>query len=326
MLHKGLLLALLSWTVAVAAEEQKVPSLSLGGLLFGDLYYIPSNHLEKGEYAAGAVVRRGYFTVDARFSDALFGRVRLELNQSGEFETYTFSSQLKDLYLGWDIGRQRILLGKSPTPTFDLIESIWGYRYLARTPMDMQGAPSRETGVSAKGPLDASGRFAYRTMWSDNDIVMGALTWRPAPEWTLDLYADYQWKPGSADRTTLQAFIAYQSSLTHWGLQYSNQTGQNVPPLKLLSTFLTHRVSENTSVVGRVDHLLTPSPKGNDIAYLPFDPTARATMFIGGVEFMVSPNFSVTPNAVVNFSERNPAGVRPRTDIYVRLTLFLNFE
>ena len=50
-------------------------------------------------------------------------------------------------------GRHRVLFGLSPTPTLDLIESIWGFRYLARTPMDLQGVASRDT---VKGPLNAA--------------------------------------------------------------------------------------------------------------------------------------------------------------------------
>ena len=131
-----------------------MPSLSVGGLLFGDFYAVPSNHLPEGDGAAGLVLRRGYLTFDADFTENWFGRMRFELNQSGEFETYRFDATIKDLHLGWNIGRQKLLLGLSPTPTFDLIESIWGSRYLARTPMDLQGVPSRDTGFSLKGPIN----------------------------------------------------------------------------------------------------------------------------------------------------------------------------
>jgi len=211
--------------------------------------------------AAGLVARRGYFTLDADLSENWFGRARLELNQSGAFETYTFKSQIKDLYLGWNMGRQRLLLGLSPTPTFDLIESIWDFCYLAGTPMDLQGAPSRDTGISLKGPIDATGTIAYRAMCAapvdfgadsgDQSKWMGAMTWKPSPKWTLDLYADHQAMPG---------------------------------------------------------------------------PTARATSFFGGIEFQASPHFFVTPNTVITRYDRNDQGTRPGTDVYIRLTLFINFE
>ena len=59
------------------------------------------------------------------------------------------------------------------------------------------------------------------------------------------------------------------------------------------------RVERNTTLVGRVDRLIQPSPAGNNISYLPFDPSAPATFFIGGVEFRLNPHLFITPNTVV---------------------------
>ena len=124
----------------------------------------------------------------------------------------------------------------------------------------------------------------------------------------------------------MQVFVAYQAGRWRWGLQYSNQDRQADPPLELASTFLVGRLSERTSLVGRVDRLLEPSPKGDDISYLPMDPTARATTVFAGFEFRVRPHLAVTPNVVVTTYDRNDQGVRPETDTYLRLTLFVDFE
>jgi hypothetical protein len=331
-----LLTACLLWTTQAGAETQEWPSFSAGGLLFGDLYYVPSNHLEAGDGAAGLVIRRGYLTFDADFSSNWFGRMRFELNQSGEFETYTFVVNFKDLYLGWNLGRQQLLLGLSPTPTFDLIESIWGLRYLARTPMDMHGVASRDTGISIKGPLNASGSISYRAMLGtkvefgnetdDSKKWMGALTWKPSPKWSFDLYTDHEELTGLTDRTTFQAFVGYKTDTLAWGAQYSHQDREEDPTLELASAFVTNRVGEITTLIGRVDRIMQPSPKGDNISYLPFDPTAPATMFMAGVQFQASPHIFIIPNTVVTYYDQNDEGVRPKTDVYLRLTLFFNFE
>jgi hypothetical protein len=101
---------------------------------------------------------------------------------------------------------------------------------------------------------------------------------------------------------------------------------QEDPPLELASAFVVGRVGKNTTLVGRVDRLMQPSPAGNNIAYLPFDPSAPATFFVGGVEFRLSPHLFITPNTVVTTYDRNDQGVRPRTDFYLRVTFFLNLE
>jgi len=326
-------LTLMPHATARAGEGSK---FSVGGLLFGDLYYVPSHHLEDGDGAAGLVLRRGYLTFDADFSEKLFGRLRFEVNQSGEFETYTFDADFKDLYLGWNLGRHRLLVGLSPTPTFDLIESIWGFRYLARTPMDLQGVASRDTGVSAKGPLNSSGTLSYRAMvgagtnfgneTGDGRKWMGALTWKPAARWTVDLYADLEILPGPTDRSTLQAYVGYETDGFRWGAQYSYQDRQEDPTLELASAYVIGRVGKKTTLVGRVDRLFQPSPAGDNISYLPFAPSAPATFFIAGVEFQINPHLKITPNTVVTTYDFNDEGVRPRTDVYLRLTFFLNLE
>jgi hypothetical protein len=335
------------WVVVVAllasnvlAEEPEKNSglewLDVGGLAFGDLYHVPSHHLDEGDGATGLVLRRGYLTFDADLSKKWFGRLRFEVNQSGEFETYDFEIDFKDLYAGRNFGRHLVRFGLSPTPTFDLIEDLWGLRYLARTPMDLQGEPSRDTGVYAKGPLNSSGTLGYRTMLgagvefgaeSGNSAkFMGAITWKPSPRWVLDLYLDSEKLPGPKDRGTIQVFAGYKSDRTRWGFQYSNQDREADPPLELASTFVVQRLKQKTSLVARVDRIMEPSPEGNNISYIPFDPTARATFFIGGVEIRATPHLTITPNTIVTVYDENEQGITPTTDWHLRLTFFLDFE
>jgi hypothetical protein len=330
----------LAWFVAgslctVAQEGEKRP-FQVGGLLFGDLYHVASHHTEEGDGATGLVLRRGYLTFDADFSERWFGRLRFEVNQAGEFETYEFDADFKDFYAGWHLGRHRLLFGLSPTPTFDLIETIWGLRYLARTPMDLQGVASRDTGVSARGPVNASGTLGYRAMVGaglefgnesgDGRKWMGALNWQPSQRWTFDLYLDYEKLPGPTDRTTFQLFAGYRTAPLRWGIQYSHQDRQDDPRLKLASVFAVGRLSEKASLVGRIDRILEPSPSGDNIAYLPFDPSARATFHLVGVEFRISPHLTITPNTAITTYDENDEGITPDTDLHLRLTFFLDFE
>ena len=310
--------------------------LRIGGLLFGDAYHVVSHHTEEGEGATGLVLRRGYLTFDADLSSKWFGRLRFEVNQAGEFETYTFDVDFKDLHAGRDFGRHRLLFGLSPTPTFDLIESFWGLRYLVRTPMDLQGVASRDTGISAKGPLNGAGTLNYRAMVGaglefgneagDGRKWMGSLAWTPSPEWIVDLYLDFEKLAGPRDRTTFQVFAGYRTESLRWGFQYSNQDRQDDPRLQLASAFVVRKIGTTTSLIGRIDRIIEPSPAGDNISYLPFDPSAPATMFIGGVEFRFTRHFIITPNTVVITYDRNDQGIRPRTDWHLRVTFFLDFE
>ena len=321
---------------ATLAADDAGPDLDLGGLLFGDLYHIPSHHLPEGDDATGLVMRRAYLTFNANLDGGWFGRVRLESNQSGEFETYAFDTDFKDLYLGHDFGQHRVIAGLTSTVTFDLIEAIWGARYLARTPLDLQGVASRDTGLSARGPLGDTGRWSYRALvapgvdfgkdGNDNRLAMAALTHKPLPGWTLDFYADYEWRDDPDDWWLLQAFAARETENTRWGLQYSYQDRGAGSPLDVASAFLVTRAGENRNWIARVDRLFEPSPKGNGIDYLPFDPTAPATLLLGGLEFQANEHLTWTPNLVVIYYDHNDQGLRPETDVHLRLTLFVNFE
>jgi hypothetical protein len=208
-------LAITIWCPNTVAEDDQV-RFRLGGLLFGDLYHVASHHTVAGDGSGGAVLRRGYLTATFDLGEHWRGRARIEVNQDGQFESYSFDTRLKDLYLARTIGRQELVFGPSPTLTYDLIESTWGARYLMRTPLDLQGVPSRDTGVTLKGPLGRGGRVGYRAMYGSGleyadqggggDKLMGALNWSLSSGVQIDLYADYEKRAGNTDRNTWQLF------------------------------------------------------------------------------------------------------------------------
>jgi hypothetical protein len=324
-----------SWLPAPAHGGED-DAFRVGGLLFGDVYTIPSHHTEAGDGASGAVLRRGYLTADFTLGETWYGRGRIEFNQDGEFESYGFEADFKDLYLARKFNGHEFVMGLSPTLTFDLIESAWGARYLMRTPMDLQGVASRDVGLSLKGRLSADGEWGYRAMVGtgiefgaengDGRKVMGALTWNASGSFVVDFYLDYERLAGPSDRTTLQVFAGRKTDTRRWGIQYSHQDREDDPRLELASAFLVQSLREPLSLIGRVDRILEPSPRGDNIAYVPFDPTARATMLLAGLEYRFSPVFRITPNVIWTTYDRNDDGVRPDDDLHLRLTFFLDLE
>jgi hypothetical protein len=332
-------LAVLASTLVLAAPahaEEPLPWLSTGFLLFGDVYHVPTHHLVEGDGATGLVLRRGYLTWNAAFDDNWFGRLRFELNQSGEFETYDLELDFKDAYVGRRFGRHEAIVGLSPTLTFDVVEKSWGKRHLMRTPMDLQGEPSRDTGASLKGPITGNGQLSYRIMAGsgaefgaesgDGRKYMAALNWRIDDRWMVDVYVDTEKLAGRRDRNTLQGFVEYDAQRWRLGVLYSNQDRQDDPPLELASAWWIGSLGERSEFIARVDRIIEPSPRGDNISYIPFDPTAPATMFYTGIELALSEHVSLTPNIIVTSYDRAEDGTRPETDLYLRLTAFVNFE
>ena len=323
------------WCPVSAAQDDQ-DRFRLGGLLFGDGYHVASHHTTSGDGATGFVLRRGYLTANFDLGDRWRGRARIEVNQDGEFERYSFDTRLKDLYLARTIGRQELVIGLAPTLTYDLIESTWGARYLMRTPLDLQGVSSRDTGITLKGSLGDGGRVGYRAMYGSGleyanqggggDKLMGAITWSLASGVQIDVYADYEKRAGNTDRNTWQVFAGHKTNTLRWGLQYSHQDRQDDPTLELASAFVVRAWRENLSFIGRVDRLLEPSPRGDRIAYVPFDPSARATMMLAGVEYRAASVFRITPNVIWTTYDRNADGVRPDDDLHLRITFFIDLE
>lgn len=314
-------------------QEDPVPSLSVSALLFGDLYAVTDHHLEGAAGSLGGWIRRAYLTADSASGDGWFARIRLEANQSGELESYRFRVGFKDLYLRRDVGEHRIIVGLSPTLTYDLVERYWGLRYLEKTPLDLQRVASRDTGIAARGPLGLGGALRYRAMIGagkgfgvesgDGLKFMGAISWEFSPGWIIDAYSSHERRPGDTDRFTAQGFLGHSSPGARFGLLYSNQDRQSEPPLEVASVFLVWRLSRIASLVGRLDRLLEPSPSGDGIDYLPFDPTARATLLLAAVELQLSDSFRLTPGLeVIAYDVSETTGQRPATDTILRLTAF----
>ncbi|MGD8329366.1 MAG: hypothetical protein PVJ49_07995 [Acidobacteriota bacterium] len=67
-------------------------------------------------------------------------------------------------------------------------------------------------------------------------------------------------------------------------------------------------------------------PRGDDISYIPFDPTAPATMMLGALEFRPHPLLRLTPNVVYIPYQREDDGHEPPNDLQLRMTFFLDLQ
>ena len=326
-----ILLLVFSYNLAFSQDEGGF-SYKFKGLVFGDVYHVQTHHLPEANGITGAVVRRVYFTFDTKFAKRWYTRARIEVNQSGEYQVYDFEYDIKDLLIGYKFNNHKIVLGLSPTKTYDVIEKLWGLRYLARTPMDMQGSPSREWGVSVDGVISDNIGLKYRTMIShavefggetgDGFRMQGAISWQPNDIWTVDFFTDYEQVEGESDRNTYQIFVGYTKEKIRWGAQYSNQNRQSDPGLELLSAYVVGNVYKNISAIARVDRIMKPSPRGNNIDYIPFNPTSKATFLIGGLEIPVCKYFTVTPNIIHIIYDEDDMGITAQSDLTYRVTVF----
>ena len=329
-------LSCLSFLCASRLSASHMPSVDFGGFFFGDLYHVPSHHTVAGDGASGLVLRRLLVSADAKFSDQWSGKAKLEAYHEGAFENYEMTHRVLDLGLTKKLGAHQLSGGLIPTITYDVMEAFWGKRYLVRTAPDIQGIAARDVGLKAMGPLPFADGLSYRIMhgfketWEADknpfNKTMGAVAWRGPTGFLIDAYMDYESRPGPYDRSTWQFLAGKKTKQYTLGFEYTNQDRGEDPDLELATVMAVVKLSGAWSAMGQLHRLFKPSVKGNDIAYIPFDPTAKATNVVAGLEYRFNDHFVLSPNIVWTHYSVNESGVRPDDDVHVRLTFYVNFE
>ena len=304
--------------------------------VFGDAYWVAANHDSVIEDMNGLWIRRVNLTWDQKFSDTYSARLRLEAAQPGDFSTVaTIPAFIKDAWLKWQHNAHSALIGVQPVPTLTMYEDTWGYRSVEKVPVELQGwSASRDGGLALAGDFGENKVLGYHLMVGNGAAVgaetntkkkaMGSIRVRPTAHIVLEAYGDYEDRINSANRVTYFGFGGYQSDNLRAGVQYAHQTrmetGEDVD-LSIVSGFVTGKISEKLWWLGRVDRNMDANPQGASIAYLPFDPTAANTFFVGGFDFMVAEGVDLIPNVeVIKYDEPDAGGDAPDTDVVARLT------
>ena len=329
---------------APAAAE--APKGKLSGLVFGDYYSFPKQHLPAWEGQHGLWLRRVYLTYDYTFTPRLTTRLRLEMNSNGKLAGGSLEPYVKDAYLRWTFaGRQQLTAGIQPSLTFEFLESVWGLRHIEKTPVDLYRVDSsRDTGLTVSGPLNASRTLKYAAQYG-NDSGNNAETDKRKG---FRLAARYETDPGfsvegmfgraeradDADRTTAQLFGAWRTERGRVGAQYTTQkraapagsTAADID-LDIMSGFgVVDLKAGSTSAFVRVDRYDDPCADCAGIDYLPIDTTQPFTMTLAGVEYLLHPSVRISPNVEwVKYSKPEGGATAPKDDLALRLTFFWSF-
>ena len=337
-MRKPILFAFLLVGPALHAFPAEPPKIS--GTMFGDFYTVAANHDPDLEGRNGFWFRRIYLTFDEKLADPWAVRLRFEMSAPGDFTSSgKIEPFVKDAYLKYTRGRHSIVLGLSPTPTWEVVEHTWGYRSVEKTPLDLQKfGGSRDLGIAFKGSLDAGKKVRYHLMFANGSgtkgetnkgkKVLGSLGFYPSEHFMLEFYADYDDRPGSTDRTTLQGFAAVKGDRGRLGVLYAHQTRkvEDGPDLQLdiASVFAVLKLSAKADLFARYDRMFDPNPDGAKISYIPFDPTAKSNFLVAGLDLRPGKTIHFMPNVEFVFYDSTEAG-KPDTDVIPRLTFYYKF-
>lgn len=329
----------LSLFTSQAISQEKT---HVSGYMFGDYYYVLNNHNEDLEGENGFWFRRIYLTFDRKENDNVKVRLRLEANSKGDFKsTSTLDSYVKDAYLQYTKNNHSIIFGISPTPTFSVIEKVWGYRFVEKTPLDLQKyAPSRDFGIVFKGVLDTGKKLSYNIMFSNGSgyksetgkgkKLMAAFLFNVKSGWLFEAYADIEDRNNGQQRTTLQGFAGFQSKKIRFGIQAANQTrriGPNTDDLNMTiySIFGAGKLSDKLWAFLRFDRNTKTNSDGEKISYIPFSAEANSSLIIGGLDIKTANNINIVLNVEFVMYKENINNITPDSDVIPRLTVFYKF-
>ncbi|MBI4552827.1 MAG: hypothetical protein HY710_11240 [Candidatus Latescibacteria bacterium] len=336
----GVLSLLLLIVAARPADAQQEGKIS--GYMFGDYYYVAADHVPAFEKQNGFWFRRVYVTYDKGLSPEFTTRFRIEMNSPGDFgaTSIKLTPIVKDAYVKWTRTRQNILFGMSASPTWEVVERIWGYRSVEKTPLDLQRmGGSRDFGIAFQGAVDPNKKLNYHFMFGNGSDtgsevdkekkVYLSLTAAPVKGLTIEAYTDWEGRPADKDRYVFQGFISYERPDFRAGAQIAQQTrksGTTAPDtkLRLASVFAAGKLAPKAWALVRFDRTFDLNPDGNKIPYIPFATNAKSSLFIVGLDLLPVKDVHIIPNieAVVYGSAVGP---KPGNDTIPRLTLYYTF-
>jgi len=267
--------------------------------------------------------------------------VRYEMNSPGDFTTSSkLEPAIKDLYVRWRNGQNDVYLGIAGTPIWGFIEGFWGYRDVEKTPLDLQKlGSSRDFGVAVRGRTGDDGAFRYhaqigngssnKSETNEGKKLALSLGYHPPSGIHLEVYGDFEERPGDTDRSTYQAFAGWGGDKGRFGVMASRQhrqvdTGGSVD-LAIASIFGAVELSEQATLLARFDRMFDPNPSADGISYMPMDPTAESNLVLVGVDVALENRFHLIPNVETVFYSNATGATTPGADVYGRVTFSLTF-
>ena len=297
LLRTALILLAIGQSDFAMATETK-----LNGYMFGDYYYAVSGPNEKRN---AFQLRRIYLTHDIKWDDSFSGRLRFEAKDAGFGSGGTMDPFVKDAYLRYQWNGRSLYAGQSPTPIWSITETMWGYRALEKTIMDLNKiGSSRDNGIAFNTGLGGSGKIDLRLMVGngnstksekDNDKKLyGLVQLKPAGDLVATAYVDWQSHPKDRDQSTFAVMVGTKSEDLHGAVEVFTQTRKNAAAgedvtSQGVSVFGAKRLRERTKAFARAD-IFDPNNDVDDDGNI---------LVMGGLDWMPTKGIHIMPNAQV---------------------------
>ena len=357
----------------VKTKKEFIPTGKIWGYVFGDYTdKINSNtfNMSITQYASMPKdytlfeFRRIYLGYDYDFNEHFSSQFLLshegQTTSDGSRTVFVKAANLrwKNVFKNLDI-----VMGQMATPTFSIVnDPTWGYRPLERTLLDMRKiGNSYDMGVSLQGKFSDKGNCGYNLM------IGNGSGFKPENDKFKKVYVDFwgkfmddkivldfgsdnevvQAEPYRKSKTTIKAFVAYQTTPFSIGIETFSQLQKNFTTITEpipstikdtvnavasgISLWVKGAINSKVGWVLRYDHYNPDSRFNVKNVYTTTYPSFFTESFIlASLDFMLAKNIHILPNIWydkyvnrdVAFNKMNSSSY----DLAARMTVYYIFK
>jgi len=290
---------------SVAALSQESDDFKPGGKLFGMLFTNYHTTFEGGENNAAFEVTRSFLGFDYLFSEKLSTRIMYDGTTEVINGKTIYSAYLRNAFIQYDDGRVLIRGGLIGIEQISVTEKIWGYRFLARPPIDYAGMIQvADLGVMTKFNAGEKVTFdlalingrGFKDLASNGTVKFTAgASLMPVENFIIRAYYDLMGPSGRMQRTAsiiaawtgpdFTAGAEYMRQNNHLKIDGNNYSG--------LSLFTRVRLADRVVLFARYDNIGSVIPEEETE---PWNIDRDGSYLFAGIEFSPVRNIRISPN------------------------------
>jgi hypothetical protein len=298
-----ILFAMSTLSVYNATAQEKTefkPSGKPEALIFTDFANVSTGNASQNKFE----ITRAYLGYSYNFSPEWSGRAVIDAGNQG-VSGYQYTVLLKYGYLQYAPKNLTLKFGMLQTKSFELLEKIYGYRYIMKVPQDQYGMnSSADLGISAEYKfsdfVSADAIIENGEGFKINDVdsvlkVGFGVTLHPVKQITLRGYYDNMTKKSAAQQTAA-LFATYTEKKINLGVSYDYQVDYKLKDgqdWNAVSAFGNYYFSPKADLFARYDNLSSVKV-GN--AATAWNNAKDGQLYMVGVEFIPVKGIRIAPN------------------------------
>ena len=303
-------------------DKQFDPHGNPMALIFSDVNYT----FNKDGNSKAFEVTRAYLGYEYFFSQKFYSRITFDVADPGA-GSHQMAALLKFAYLQYKTDKFSARFGMIPTNQFTLQESIWGYRYIAKSFQDAyRFGPSADLGASAEySPakfvsidLSLLNGEGYKRVQIDSSFKATAgITIKPVEGLSLRAYYDYM--NSEYSQRSAAFFAGYSKKGFQAGVEYNLQFNNELKKdhdFSGFSVFSSYRLAGKFSVFARYDYLESAIPES---AAEPWNSMKDGQLFLAGFDYNPVKGVKIAPTVAQYYPYDESLNVSTRIGLYFEL-------